>query len=336
MTKRTAPRKTRATPRKTPQQRPPRKPRPTKRWFGLPRGVVLFGVLVGLGVFAGVFGPWAQPSDQVRAIVTGLRASSVYQAPGEPGVINAARARQVIGNRPIVVVLLDRTPLPPAPDHGDSREVLCDQIAKELTTDYIWVYAADDTGAYKGNDCYGANFPKPSKPGVSMDDFDIALNISAQQSAQFRVTDTDRNAEIEEFVLSFDATTGDDYGAVPTAGTAPDLLATQQIILAGLAMVFGTVAAFGLLRVGGLALRRNTARASARRTRQAELNARLNRIADAVLNPREHAHADDAERQAEVAKRYVLVLDQLEHAGNEAELTAAEREITALAGEVGE
>src|SRR5205823_1877661 len=237
-------------------RKPPRTPEPKPRWFGLPRWVALLGVLTGLGVFAGVFGPWAQPSAQVRAIVTGLRPSSVYQAPGEPG--------------------------------------------------------------------------------VSMDDFDTALNISAQQSAQFRVTDSDLTPEIEEFVLSFDAETGADYGAVPTAGAIADVLATQQIVLAGLAMVFGTVAVFGAVRFGGRLLRRNTARASARRTRRAELNARLNRIADAVLNPRAHAHPDDAVRQAEVAKRYVLVLDQLEHAGSDAELTAAETEITALARRAGE
>lgn len=303
------------------------------RWFGVPRWAWLGG-LAGLIAFAAVYGPWSQPSPQVRAIVAGLRSSSVYMAPGAPGVVDPARVRQVIGDRPIVVAILDRTPLPPNSKGTDPRLVLCDQIAGQVSNDYVWVYAADDKGRYRGNDCYGPNFPHPTKAGVGMDDFDLSLNIEAQLSAQFRTSDTNLTPEIEEFVLAFDADTTADYGAVPTRSALPDELAGQQIVLACAGMVFGAAALFLLLRHGGLALRRRMAGHAALRHRHLALTARLNEIADAVINPGRPADARDAERQADVAKRYVLALDQVEHARTGAELTSAEAEIASLAGEL--
>lgn len=312
---------------------PPAARRIARRWFGIPRWIVL-ATAAGLVVFAAVYGPWTQPSAQVRTIVTGLRSSSVYQAPGAPGLVNAARARQVIGNRPIVAVILDRTPLPPAKGTDDPRMALCERIAEVLPTDYVWVYGADGSGKYKGNNCYGPDFPHPTKPGVGMDDFDLMVNTEAGWSAQFRMTDTDLTPQLEEFVLTFDEWAGKDYGAVPTRGPEPDTLATQQIVLAGAGMVAAMVTLFLLLRFGGLALHRRTARAAARRERHAELSERLSRIADAVINPREHADPDDARRQADVAKRYVLALDQLEHAHTDDELAKAGATIGKLAKDV--
>jgi hypothetical protein len=304
------------------------------RWFGLPRWVVL-AVLVGLAAFAAVYGPWAQPSAQVRTIVDGLRQSSVYQAPGAPGLMNAARARQVIGNRPIVMAILDRTPLPASDSSGDPREALCEQIAAQVPTDYVWVYAADSSGKYDGNDCYGPKFPQPTKPGMSMDDFDTALNIAAQLSAQYRVSDTDLTPEIEEFVLTFDTETAADYGAVPTRSAIPDELAGRQLVLACAGMVLGAVALFLLVRWAGVLAARRANRARSRRSRLAELTTQLNRVADAVINPPPATDAGQAARQAAVAKRYVLVLDQVEHAHTDAELAAAHSAISALSREVG-
>lgn len=293
--------------------------------------VWLAGV-VGLVAFAAIYGPWAQPSAQVRTIVDGLRSSAVYQAPGAPTLMNAARARQVIGNRPIVMAILDRTPLPSGDD--DPRLALCEQIAKQVPNDYVWVYAADDTGKYDSNDCYGSKFPHPTKAGVSMDDFDVAVNVGAQLSAQYRVTDTDLTPQIEEFVLTFDDEAGTDYGAVPTRSAVPDELAGRQIVLAGAAMVAGTVTLFLLLRFGGLALRRRSAAGAALRRRQTELSTKLSAVADAVINPRPPRDAKDSQRQADVAQRYVSVLDQLENASTDNELTHTAKAISALSAEV--
>jgi hypothetical protein len=302
------------------------------RWFGVPRWICLAGV-VGLVGFALVYGPWNQPSAQVRTIVAGLRSSSVYQEAGAPTVLDAARTRQIIGNRPIVVAILSKTPLPPS-DDDDARFALCEQIADQVPTDYVWVYAANDGGKYQGSNCYGPKFPTPTKKGVDVDEFDTAVNVAAQLSAQYRMTDTDFMPQIEEFVLSFDSEAATDYGAVPTRSAVPDELAGQQVVLACAAMVLGTVAFFLLLRLGGLALRRRSATTAALRRRHTELTTRLSSIADTVINPREPKTAKEAQRQADVAKRYVFALDELEHARSDHDLTKAEGTITTLAKEV--
>jgi hypothetical protein len=297
------------------------------------RWVWLAGV-VGLVAFAAVYGPWSQPSAQVRTIVAGLRSSAVYQAPGAPSLMNAARARQVIGNRPIVLAILDRTPLP-ADDDDEPRQALCQQIARQVPGDYVWVYAADSDGRYDGDNCYGPKFPHPTKAGVGMDDFDLILNEDAQLAAQYRITGTNLTPQIEEFVLAFDNDAATDYGAIPTRSGVPDELAGRQIVLAGAAMVLGTVTLFLLLRFGAVALNRRSAANATLRRRHTELNTQLNSVADAVINPRRPRDAKDAQRQADVAKRYVLALDQLSGARTDKELSAAQRTITALTTEVG-
>jgi hypothetical protein len=325
--------KTTATGTRRARQVAVRQRKPVVRWLGVPRSLWLFGLAVGLIGSAVLFGPWAQPSAQVRTIVDGFRTSSVYVQPGAPPVLDPARLRQVIGDRPIVVAILNRTPLPDSGD-DDPREVLCQQIAHQVLDDYIWVYAQDGGGDYKGDDCYGDDFPRPTKPGVSMDDFDIALNVSAQTAAQLRETDTNLTPEIEEFVLTFDATAGEDYGAVPTRGPVPDRLAGQQIALACLGLVAGTCALFALLRLLVVALQRRAAASAALRRRRAAATADLSRVADAVIHARPAGDATEASRQADTAKKYVLALDALEHAHTEAELADAERDITALVGKV--
>lgn len=302
-----------------------------KRWFGLPRWVVLAAVL-GLVGFGAVYGPWAQPSAQVRTIVDGLRTSSVYQAAGAPGVVDAARARAVIGNRPIVVAVLDRTPIPSTSD--DPRMGLCRQLAAQLPADYVWVYGQDGKGKYGGNNCYGDKFPRPTRAGVSMDDFDTELNVEASTSAQYRKTDANLTPQIEEFVLSFDAVTAEDLGAVPTRSPVPDELATQQIVLACAGMVAGAITLFLLLRISAVWLRRRRTRAAARQSRHRALSAQLNIIADAVIHPSSPRDAAHARRQEDVAKRYVFALDQVERAHSDGELAAAEREVAKLVEEV--
>lgn len=304
------------------------------RWLGVPRSLWLCGLVAGLIAFLAVFGPWAQPSARVRTIVDGFRTSSVYVQPGAPHLLDPARLRQVIGNRPIVVAILNRTPLPDGDDGSDPRETLCQQVAHQVLDDYIWVYAQDSDGEYKGNNCWGDDFPTPTKPGETMDGFDTVLNISAQTAAQFRTTDTDETPQIEEFVLAFDATAGEDYGAVPTRGPVPDHLAARQIALACIAMIAGMCALFALLRLAAVLLRRRAAATAALRRRRAAAAAELSKVADAVVHARPAADPADARHQADTARKYVLALDALEHAHTETELADAERDITALAGQV--
>jgi hypothetical protein len=301
------------------------------KWFGVPRWVFL-AVVAGLAAFGAVYGPWSQPSAQVRSIVEGLRTSSVYEQPGSPGVVNAQRARQVIGDRAILMVLLDRTPLPASGD--DPRMALCHQISNAIPGDFIWVYGMDDTGVYKGNNCVGKDFPKPTKNGDAVSDFDLTVNIAAQLSAQYRTSAANLTPEIEEFVLTFDAEAAKSYGAIPTRSPIPDRLAGRQLVLACAGMVAGTVVVFFALRWAGLAFRRRRTGLAARRRRRSELDARLNRLADEVLHPTSPDSPADAERQAGAAKRYVLTLDLLEKADSKADFTAAEHEIAALEKEL--
>jgi hypothetical protein len=196
------------------------------------------------------------------------------------------------------------------------------------------VYSQDSKGKYAGYHCYGDSFPQPTKAGVSMDDFDIELGIEAETSAQYRATDRNRTPEIEEFVLSFDKVTTDDLGAVPTRSPVPDELATQQVALACVGMVAGAIALFLLLRAGAVWLGRRTARARARQSRHHALSAQLNLIADAVINPSTPRSAAAARRQEVVATQYVLLLDKVERAHSEKELTAAERQVADLVKKV--
>ncbi|GAA5168745.1 hypothetical protein [Amycolatopsis dongchuanensis] len=293
----------------------------------VPRWLVL-GVAAGLAAFAALYGPWAQPSAQVRSIVEALRTSSVYEQPGAPGVVDARRARQVIGDRAILLVLLDRSPLSTSGDSKDPRMNLCHQLSEEIPDDYIWVYAQGDDGEYKGNNCVGDGFPAPNTG--TKDDFDLTLNIGAELSAQYRATDTDRTPELEEFVLAYDAATSKAHGEIPTRPAVPDRLAGRQLVLACAGLVVGSVLLFFLLRAAGLAWRRRRAGVAARRQRRLALDARLSRLADSVLHPAPAADQAEAERQAEAARRYVLSLDLLTNAESAEELAAAEAEITGL------
>jgi hypothetical protein len=52
------------------------------------------------------------------------------------------------------------------------------------------------------------------------------------------------------------------------------------------------------------------------------------------VHARPAADPADARHQADTARKYVLALDALEHARTDTELATAERDITALAGQV--
>ena len=113
-------------------------------WFGIPRWlVVAFGVAILLAY--GTFGrPVDEPpriSEQARVIAEGLRTTSVYEAPDAPGKIDAQRARWLIGNRPIVLVLLGTTPLPQAQDsYSQPHYDLCKQVADVVSTSLVVLY----------------------------------------------------------------------------------------------------------------------------------------------------------------------------------------------------
>jgi hypothetical protein len=60
----------------------------------------------------------------------------------------------------------------------------------------------------------------------------------------------------------------------------------------------------------------------------------LGRLADAVLHPGRPGDAEDARRQAELARRYVLVLGEFEQARTTTQLDGVREQLRELAAEV--
>jgi hypothetical protein len=315
-----------------------------ERIFGLPRWVAVcvgIGLLLGIGIFGRpVHGP--EPvSDRVRAVAEGLRTTSVYEEkPGVPGLIDAERARQLLGDRPVVLVLLDDTPLLEPEPLESGIDELCEQIASVVTTSLVVVYATLDTGEYDQWYCAGPEFSNPQNP-VDVSNYDFGLIARAELAWKYRSTDEDRFAEIEEYVFAFDEQAQKDYpGGVPTRAVvvppppAPDSLQTRTLVLSLGGVVLAPVALFALLRLIGSTATRRSRHAAGAHTRQEAINVRLNRLADAVLHPPAPKDAAAAHRQAELAERYVLLLGDVESARSRSALAEVERQLEELEQEV--
>jgi hypothetical protein len=315
------------------------------RILGMPRWVAVcvgIGVLLGIGIFGRPMHGPEPVSDRVRAVAEGLRTTSVYEEkPGVPGVIDAERARDLIGDRPIVLVLLDDTRLPEPEPLEMANYDLCDEIARVVPTSLVIVYATLHTGEYDQAYCTGPQFSNPQNP-VDASNYDFGLIAKAEVSWKYRATDEDRFPEVEEFVFAFDEQAREDYpDGVPTravvvpAPPTPDALQTRTLVLSLGGVVLAPVALFALLRlIGGAATRRGN-RARSANTRQEAINTRLNRLADAILHPPAPKDAADAHRQADLAQRYVLLLGDVESARTrsaqaevEDRLSELEREVT--------
>lgn len=294
----------------------PRRAKRRRPWF-VPRWLG-WGVIVGgvLAVLAFGVAPRIAPGPSARAVgaVAGLRSTSVYVAPGAPRVVDATRARQAIGDRPIVVVMLDRTPLPHT-DFSLERQDLCEEVAGLTPTNIVILFAATSDGEYDSSFCTGEDFPHG-------DDFDFPLIAEAESAWAYRVTDTDMTAKIEEYVLAFDAQAAKSFdkevprrAVIQPPPPTPSPLQAGQLVLAIGGLVLAVVSLFALLKLLGHLYNRRTARRTEQRGESAELSARLSRLADTVLHPERAEDAANAARQADVARRYVLVLQEFEERG---------------------
>jgi hypothetical protein len=310
------------------------------QWFGVPRWlVVAIGValLLAYGTFGRSVDEQAPVSAQVRTIVDGLRTTSVHEAPGAPGKIDAARARQLIGDRPIVLVLLGTEALPPSDDSFTQASYeMCDQIAAVVTTSLVILYATEEDGEYGPSYCVGPEFSNPQNP-VNAENYDFPLIGRAEVAWQYRVTEDDLFPQVEEFVFAFDEQAAQDYpngvprrAPVTPSPPTPDTLQTWQIVLSLAGILAGTIALFvGLRLVGRLAARRG-ARDAETRHRTEATSARLNKLADVVLHPPPPRDAADARRQADLAGEYVLVLGQFEAATTRAGLAEVTERLAEL------
>lgn len=310
-----------------------------RRWLGVPRwlyGALALAVVVCVLVF-GAASPPTPVSAQARKVVEGLRTTSVYEEPGGPGIVDARRARDLIGDRAIVLVLLAGAIRDDPTYRTDPRAERCAEIADLVATSVVILYSYDDDGSYEAEYCVGPEFANDDNP-VDPEDYVTGVVGGVNLGTHYLVTDTDKFAEVEEYVYTFDHyTMRDSPNGVPRRGVVvpppptPDALQAWQVALALGGIVAGTVALFVLLRAaGGLAGRRGTRTAEAR-TRAEQVNARLNRLAEDVLHPDRPRTASDARRQADLAERYVLLLSAVAAARTPAELAEVDRELTELA-----
>ncbi len=309
-----------------------------KRWLGIP--VWLFGMIAvaAFGCFLVLGGttPHEPVPTQTREIVEGLRTTSVYEEPHGPRIVDAQRSRDLIGDRAIVLVLLARPILEDPTYEVDRRAERCAEIADLIATSVVILYAFDDEGSYEAEYCVGPEFVNADNP-VDPEDYVSGVVGGVNLGTHFRVTDTDKFAEVEEYVYTFDHyTMRDSPNGVPRRGVvvppprAPGALEAGQVALALGGVLAGTVALFALLRTAGGMVGRRTTRAAESRTRTEKINVRLNRLADTVLHPEPTTDATVARRQADLAERYVLLLAAVEAATTAAEHAAVDRELTEL------
>jgi hypothetical protein len=286
--------------------------RPSRRFRGLVLVVALVAVVVQFVAL------WTFDAGARRA-VDGLYADSVSVDPAVPGVLDVERARQVIGDRPIVAAVL-----PPSEDTFDR----CEDVVARHDDVVAIVWTGTDGSAV----CVGDGFGDPDLVEKTAVAWLEVVILDAKYSSQYRVDDalSDRTPQLEELVLAFDAAVPDAYSdgvsrRALSASPQVGLEITLRLLAAAAAVVIGFVA----LRLLVLRLVAARAQRRARRTRRLEQLARTARLADAVLAE----HPDDPRRaraRADAAGRYVLVLAAVEAARDEAALDTADAELTAL------
>ena len=309
------------------------------RWFGVPRWLIVavaVAVLIGYGTFGRPTKSPEPVSAEVQTIVEGLRTTSVYEAPDAPGKVDAERARELIGDRPIVLVLLGEDTQSTWDPFEHDVDDLCEQVANVVTTSLVILYGRGYRGDYGPDFCVGPEFSNPQNP-VDPGKYDFVLISKAERAWNYRVTDDDLFPQVEEFVFAFDEQAAQDYpGGVPRRAVvippppSPDALQTWQIILSLVGILLGTVAAFVGLRLVGRLVARRAAQGADLRTRSEAASARLNRLADVVLHPPRPETAAQARRQADLAGAYVRILAQFEAANTRSKLAALDRRMTEL------
>lgn len=189
-------------------------------------------------------------APEARTAAAALRGTTVYVAPGEQEVLDAARVEQVIGDRPIVVAVLADT------YDGDQLDA-CKVVARLQPRTIVLAYLGSERGAYPAI-CATDRFPEPQNVKDSIledvsrtDTWLSGIARTAQQASQFRVNDqqADRTPEIEELVLAFDARAVVDYpDGVPTRKAGADPRTWTAVLAQLTALVVVLAAAFAGLR----------------------------------------------------------------------------------------
>jgi len=257
--------------------------------------------------------------DGARRAVDALRTDTVWVDPASPGVLDGGRARQVIGDRPIVAAVL-----PPSEESFDR----CTDVVAQHPDVFAFVW----TGTRGSGICAGDGVREPDLVDDTAVEWLESVILDARYSSRFRVDEDlpDRTPQLEEFVLAFDAAVPAAYSdGMPRRELEVSPRVGLEIAVRLLAAAAAAVVGFLVLRLAALRIAAVRARRRAVRTRRLEQLARTARLADAVLAE----HPDDPARarvRADAAGRYVLVLAAVESARDESALDAADAELAAL------
>ena len=237
---------------------------------------------------SGLLGAFSRPAPYA-SVADDLKYTAVHTDPDAEGLIDVPRVRRVIGDRPIVVAAVT----------DDAASIACALMIDELPGLIGLVVSTDNSFS----SCENAN-----------PHYEMLLQIQAEHAAAFLGNRTDLVAEYVRIYDAHVAATAPDEppprrAAPPLPDSGPDSRQVMQFVILG--TVFGGIALIAVYVVRELW---SGAQWQSRRTRRwrTEIDARLNRLADIVLRTDQPRSKKDAERRADVAKRYVLTLREFE------------------------
>jgi hypothetical protein len=296
----------------------------------------LLVVIACVGVFLGItfliaLGKEPEESDPLttapRAAVDGLRDASVYVEPGAPTVLDTERTRRLVGDRPILVAVLRDDVRHGRAEAEDPRFSLCYDLTQRFGTDILIVFAPGPNG-YGAELCTGDWFPGDH------DGYGLELRQDVIDAVRYLVDRNDQGRMVDEVVHAFDTRSAADFGdrRLRRAMNAPDDWSTSPVgnVLVLSAAVFsalGTMLVFLLVRYFGTRAAHRTGESARARTRRAEVNVRLNRIADTILHPEPTRDANHARHQADAATRYLHTLHDFENARTDVALSEVEQKL---------
>lgn len=285
-------------------------------------------LLVGLTLFAyQQYGYWSIPAS-ARAAGTALRSSSVYVVPNEHGVIDAERARQVLGDRPILVAVL------PA-DYPKRELAACEDVATQHPENLALVYVGAQSPAF----CPGSKFPNPTTKGLDIDDWVFQVLLETEFASTYRVAADahQRTPEVEEFALAFDALVRKDYAdGVPKRTADPDPSVWWRVMLELAGLVIAAVGVFAAIRAAANRIIRLKTERAALRARRLDLQQKLSMAASEIMVFDPNEAPQKARLRAGTAEQYLHTLTEFEAARTYADLDAAQAGFTALATSVAE
>ncbi len=255
--------------------------------------VTMFVVGVCLGVSSEIA---SDDDDPSASVAEQLRHSTVHIARGAEGTVDVDRAERLIGDRPIVVIGV--TPTTP---------FSCIHLEQHLPDLAIVVVSTD------------VDWPLSMCGDVEISRAEV---WSALQEADLG---DDRTAYVAEVVWQFDAQGAD--GVEPRRAPIPPLTDHVPLHKVFFLLLFGAAVTWFLCESAASALQTRWYLQRFTRAWRAQVDTRLNRLADVLLRPDWSATADE---RAATGQRYVLLLHDVENAHEPTDRRQVDQELTKL------